>query len=150
MPEPKPQLAAAFLCEKVLQEKDGVMSAIRIVDTFWIQKPPGPQPPQAIPVVAVTLFLAFKAAGAKGAFQLKVRLVGLPNDLTPTIAPEPTVPMNFSGEQEEQGANFVMNFAVPVREFRLYYFEVLVNDELVTKVPFKLREADSTVVRPHQ
>jgi hypothetical protein len=27
-----PYIGAAFLCEKILQEKDGVLSAIRIVD----------------------------------------------------------------------------------------------------------------------
>lgn len=34
MPERKPYLSAAFFCERVMEEKDGVLSAIRLVDTF--------------------------------------------------------------------------------------------------------------------
>jgi hypothetical protein len=32
-----PFVAAAFICEKVLDEKDGVLTAVRIVDTYTIK-----------------------------------------------------------------------------------------------------------------
>ena len=47
-----PYLAAAVLCEKVLQEKDGVLSAIRLVDRFIITasgtQPPGRKQPRLL------------------------------------------------------------------------------------------------------
>ena len=43
-----PNVVAAVFCEKVLQEKDGVLSAIRIVDRFTVsvEAPSGAAPPE--------------------------------------------------------------------------------------------------------
>lgn len=51
-----PYLAAAFLCEKVLIEQDGVQSAIRIVDRFFQNVTSiGGQVPATMPPLAVSL-----------------------------------------------------------------------------------------------
>jgi hypothetical protein len=49
-----PYLQTAVLCEKVLQEQDGVLSLVRIVDRI-ISTALGPDPPEDMPPVAVNL-----------------------------------------------------------------------------------------------
>jgi hypothetical protein len=141
----KPQVAAAFLCERILQEKDNVVSAIRIVDTFMIRKPPeSALTPQMIPVVALTLMVSFKAVGAKGEYVLKLILhdaSGKP--LVSALQAEPSFPMKFSGERKEEGVNVFANFQLPAQTLGSFYFDVLVDGEVVTKVPFILRESEA-------
>ena len=71
-----PFLTAAFFCEKLLQEADGVKSAIRIVDRVIIQAE-GPQPPNEMPTfnLQTNLFLQFKSGAERGPLQLEVRMV---------------------------------------------------------------------------
>ena len=68
-------MGAAFLCEKILMEGDGVASAIRIVDRPihqpFTEDPQGPMEPLGH---ELTLFLIFKAGVAKGSMSLEVRL----------------------------------------------------------------------------
>jgi hypothetical protein len=53
MLKPKPHLVAAVLCEKVLQEADGVLSAIRIVDKVIFEVPKG-APSNYVPAIELT------------------------------------------------------------------------------------------------
>ena len=39
MPNTKPLVAVATLCEQILEEKDGVVSVIRVVDTYHVEPP---------------------------------------------------------------------------------------------------------------
>ena len=62
-----PFLAAAFLCNLVIEDKDGTLSAIRIVDR-WIHIQQGADAPKEMPPVpmTLTLLLSFKAGAARG------------------------------------------------------------------------------------
>lgn len=65
-----PFLAVAVLCEKVLEEKDGVLSAIRMVDRI-VQTAIGPAAPEEMPPVPVNLtaLVCFKSGGGSGPTQ---------------------------------------------------------------------------------
>ncbi len=80
-----PFLQAAFICEKVLQEADGVVSAIRIIDRFFIGPGPGQQAAAAMPAVVMshTLFVTFKSGSAPRSVQ---RQAGLPRPTRPKVA----------------------------------------------------------------
>ena len=71
-----PFLSAAFLCEKVLEEKDGVKSTIRIVDRVT-QTAVGPAPPKEMQPFdyEITLFLRFKSGWVRGSRNLKIETV---------------------------------------------------------------------------
>lgn len=62
-----PYLAAAFVCERVLQEADGVVSAIRIIDRLT-QLVGGPDVPDELQSFQqpVTIFIGLKAGSARG------------------------------------------------------------------------------------
>jgi len=70
-----PFLQAAFLCEQVLDEKDGVKSAIRIVDRL-IRSVSAPEPPEVMEPFDYTtkMLLKFKSGSARGSQPLSIRL----------------------------------------------------------------------------
>jgi hypothetical protein len=139
----KPQLAAAFLCERIIQEKDDVVSIIRIVDTFTIQKPPADLPAPITPAIALTMMISFKAFEAKGEYTLKLILrdaSGKP--LVSAAQVDPSFQVKFTGERREDGVNVFANFQLPVNALGSFYFDVLVDGEAVTRVPFLLRQSE--------
>ncbi|MBW1985718.1 MAG: hypothetical protein JRI50_00595 [Deltaproteobacteria bacterium] len=68
-----PFLAAAFFCDKVLEEKDGTLSAIHIVNriTHTIS---APDAPETMPSIIINAFavLSFKSGKARGKYTLKL------------------------------------------------------------------------------
>lgn len=127
-----PHLIAALFCEKPLQEQDGVLSAIRIFDRVFIPKLEQNEPPQQ--VFPLALLLMFKSGGYKG--KAKVRVV--------PKAPSGVVRKDFEQEielpeQPNAGANLILNIAFAPREEGVYWFEILVNGELVTRTPLDVQ-----------
>jgi hypothetical protein len=145
MDSPKPYLAVAVLCDKALEERDKTISLIRIIDTFYLQAPPQmPLPPGLNPLITMTLFLSFKGLEAKGRYEVKLRLYD-PSGISVLDSQQQkdqTWIISFSGEEKEQGANLIVNFGMPFKSFGSYWFEVFLDDELITKVPFRLREPE--------
>ncbi len=129
-----PYLSTAVFCEKVLQEKDGVVSVIRIVDRF-ILTASGPQPPEKMPpmTIATTAFLSFKSGFAKGSHTVK--LVSMDPSGRPA-GPEALLPVFFEGD--DRGANITVNVNLRVAEEGLYWFEVLLGERLITKIPLRV------------
>ncbi len=71
-----PHLNAAFLCERVLIERDGVPSFIRVAERFFVPVPTGNLPPgmqMQPPVLQTTLVVSLKA-GTLGTGKYKVRV----------------------------------------------------------------------------
>ena len=129
-----PYLSVAVLCEKVLQEKDGVASVIRIVDRF-ILTASGPAPPEKMPptTITTTAFLSFKSGFAKGSHTVKL----VPKDPSGRSAgPEALLPVFFEGE--DRGANIIVNVNFRVQEDGLYWFEVLLGERLMTRIPLRV------------
>jgi hypothetical protein len=142
MDKAKPYLSAAFLCEKILQEKDNVNSAIRIVDVFNVLVPPN-LPSGAVAQIVLTLFMAFKAVdGPGGAYKVTVRLFSPSGNEVKGKEPIPSFPvvLQTDGPPEQGAANIVLNMAIPVSEFGRFAFHVLIDDEEITRVPFMLRQ----------
>ena len=69
---PWPHVAAAFFCERVLIERDGAASAIRIVDTMIAEVPNELGVNQGIPV-DLTIFVSLKAGEFKGIASVAVQ-----------------------------------------------------------------------------
>ena len=68
-----PYLQAALLCERVMEEKDGVLSVIRIFDRV-IQTASGPSAPEAMQPLnyAMTALIILKSGRATGTVQVKI------------------------------------------------------------------------------
>ncbi len=141
-----PFLQAAFICEKVLTETDGTVSAIRIIDRFFVQPGPGQQPAATMPAVVMnhTLFVTFKSGSAHGRFTAKLVFRG-PSGLK---LQEVSVPVLLEGE--ERGANLIIPYHIQVDEEGLYWFDVYLEKKLMTRIPFRVIYQATTFTTPPQ
>jgi hypothetical protein len=128
-----PYLAAAVLCERVLQEINGTLSAIRIVDRFMATVQ-GPTAPEAMPLVQVNLtaLIIFKSGDAKGSYQVKLQAVSPSGFRTG----EMSVPILLEGD--ERGAHVIFEIKFQTQEPGLYWFDVSLNEDLVTRIPLRV------------
>jgi hypothetical protein len=128
-----PYLTGAFLCEKVLQEKDGVLSAIRIIDRFISSA--GVDAPAQLPPIQISgqLIIMFKSGDARGSYTVGIRPVTPSGRVTPTLS----VPILFEGDAD-RGSNLNLAVGFEAKEEGVYWFDILLNDELVTRVPVRV------------
>ena len=128
-----PYLQMAVICERVLREQDGVLSVIRVIDrlthTIVGTELPDPLPP--VPY-AVWFALAFKSGSARGRQTLKIvqeQPSGLRKDL---------FEQSIMLEGEDRGTNFVAQVQMRFDEEGVHWFDVFLNDQFMTRMPFRL------------
>lgn len=128
-----PYVAVAALCEKVLQDNEGRMSMINVVDR-WTVNTSGPDAPEQMPqaTITATMVLVFKSGLFRGAASVKVVVIK-PNG---ERGPEVTFPALFEGE--DRGVGIISNTNFVLDEPGLYWINVYVQDELKTRMPLRL------------
>lgn len=130
--ESGPFLQTAAFCEKVLQEQDGVVSLIRMVDR--ITTDPGLLDaggfPSAHPLYVV---VTFKGGEARGSAQLKLA----PTAPSGMKLDEIETSVLFEGG-EDRGIQLIVPVALPLNQSGVYWFSVLLDDEFVTKIPLRV------------
>lgn len=129
-----PYLAMAVICERVLEEKDGVLSAIRMVDRIMVNPPSGQEPPASMPAVMldVRLVISLKSGRARGRSTVTVR----PEKPSGMRLPEIRFPVLLEGE--ERGANLLVGLNLQLDEEGLYWFDVLFEDDLLSRIPLRV------------
>jgi len=129
-----PHLAAAFLCERLLEEKDGAKSAIRIHDRV-IQTAKGTGVPERMPTVTAspTLYLSFKNGKQRGKHEIKIRLER-PNGVG---APDVKHTINLDGG-DNAGRDMRIQLNLKLEEEGLYWFEIYFDEFLLTRVPLQV------------
>src|SRR5664280_468503 len=91
-----PHLAMAVLCEKVLQEHDGVISVIRVVDRFTVHGTAKEMPPSPLQTNIVVLF---KSGATTGKHMIRIR----PLKPSGGEMPETEFPALFEGRDRGVG-----------------------------------------------
>src|SRR5215218_10313567 len=110
-----PHLQAALICERALQEQDGVITAVRIIDRVQFLIPPDGEPtPQQL-----TLLLALKAGGARGSFSLEARLEKPSGEQIPFL-PRASVFL----EGEERGVQLLVPMLFAPEMEGLYWIDI--------------------------
>lgn len=131
-----PYLVVAAFCERALQERDGVLSLIRIIDKWTTAVTgPGPMVPDRMPPVPVNLTLAvvLKPGEARGRFMVKVR----PEAPSGLRLPDVELPVLFSGAPDA-GANLLFGINMIATEEGVYWFDTLLDDQLITRTPLRI------------
>lgn len=138
MANTKPFVQIACFCENVLTEADGVLSAIRIVDTYFIPPlPEGVQMPNDIQgVIMLNGIVCLKSGDVTEAGNLRLVMNRSTGEAVP-IGPPDGWPMVMGGG--EQGSILRIQMPLGVRNFGLMWFDVLWNGELLTRIPLKLQ-----------
>jgi len=126
-----PYLVAALFCEKVLLEKDGVSSLIRVVDRWTIS---GATEQMPLTVIQAALFLSCKSGMYRGSSEISVTTI------TPskTRGSSVTLPVHFEGD-DDRGVNVTVKMAFPVQEPGVYWFEISLAGQLFTRAPVRVR-----------
>ncbi len=132
--EQGPYLLAAVLCERVIEEKDGMKSLIRLVDRV-INRAVGPNPPEEMPplLYELSLFVSLRAGDARGPHQLGVRVLK-PSGET---SPRQNLAVHFEGG-EDRGVDTNWRLQILYEMQGLYWFELFVDNSLLTKIPFRV------------
>lgn len=130
-----PFVSLAAFCETVLQEANGVLSLIRVVDTLEVHAK-GPDAPDDMPpgVVEATLVVLLRAGRAKGGQTVQINLErpdGSRDD-------GPEIQVHFPGG-EGSGHNLISTMRFEARSQGLYWADVVVNKRLMTRVPLQVK-----------
>lgn len=134
-PQTRPYVSVAALCENVLDEKDGVLSAIRLIDiiTISVPTPKIVGQTQLVPI-PITILIALKSGSATGRRIITVTLT-VPNGQT--ISTKDTFPVFLEGD--EKGANVIIKTNVLTPGDGLFWFNVLLDGELLTRIPLRVK-----------
>jgi hypothetical protein len=131
-----------LVCERVLQEQDGVLSVIRVIDRLMLGSV-GPDAPDEMPPLPVnfTLLVMLKAGDARGRFRVRLALEAPSGQAMPA---EATLPVLFEGEGD-RGVNLIIPVGFQAEQEGLYWFDVWFGDprfseqeELLTRVPVRI------------
>lgn len=129
-----PFLVAALLCERVLEEKDGVKSAIRIIDrVIHAVATPELQREMAPFRFPLALLISLKAGAARGSFELGIRLVKPSGEASART----NQTVYFEGD-EDRGVDVVANTVVEFEYAGIYWFEIYFDNKLITKIPLRI------------
>ncbi len=129
-----PYLSAALLCETVLVEKDGVKSAIRIVDRVT-RTAVGPNPPLEMEPFDYhsTLLIKFKSGWARGVHNVKIQFAKPSGEFMPEVVR--SVP--FEGE-EDRGIDIILNLMLKLDQTGIYWIHIYLNNKKITQIPLRI------------
>lgn len=129
-----PFLNAALFCERVLEERDGVLTVVRVIDRV-IQRAAGPNPPPEMPPfpINITVFISVKSGSARGRHTVTLR----PEDPSGLKLDAVQLPVLFEGD--DRGANLVLNIGFQAEHEGLYWFDVLLDEQTqITRMPLRV------------
>src|SRR5262249_35804839 len=136
-----PFLSVATFCERVLHEKDEVLSCIRLVDTINVQLPadaPDPLPPT---ILEGTALVSFKSGEYVG--PMTVRIESRNPSGKPSKPPQEYL-VQFKGK--EHGVNLILTVKLEVTKSGIYWLDILLGNEIATKMPLRVNVTRKTDV----
>jgi hypothetical protein len=139
-----PYLVAALLCEKVLEEKDGVKTLVRVIDRVF-QQVLGPEPPSQMPPLTLNLalYVRFRSGKAAGPSRVTVRLVR-PSGESSELG---QLTLYFE-EGDAKFVDLVANLHLNLDQPGQWWFEVYLQDQRVAAVPLEVRYLPARVPAP--
>ena len=128
-----PYLKTAVFCEHVLREADGVPSLVRIIDRI-IHTRTGPEAPIEMPPISYNLkaFISLTSGEARGSHEVKIELE------EPSGLRKPSMASTVLFEGEDKGVNLVLDMASTFQHQGLYWFNIYLDDRLLTKMPLRV------------
>jgi hypothetical protein len=129
-----PYVQMAGLCDQVIEDKTGALSLIRIVDTITHTEA-RPDAPIEMPSVTYPLkmVIMLKSGRARGRHELKI----VPE--MPSGEVKPPLTQSIQMEGEERGVNRIINMLFTLTMEGLYWFNVYLDDSLLTRIPLRIK-----------
>lgn len=128
-----PYVGMATFCEKVLYEKDCVISIIRAIERLTITTS-GPGAPAEMPVGLINypIVITLRSGFTKGRYNLTLRA----QSPSGKVLGQMSVGVLLEGDDRRVNVVLNTNFAAP--EEGLYWFDVLLEEQLLTRIPMRL------------
>jgi hypothetical protein len=129
-----PYIKAAVFCERVLEEKDNVLSAIRIFDRSAAEIELA-EDDEEVPGIEIRghLMVAIVAGESLRKQAVTVRLLK-PSGETVQLA---EFPIEF-GPDEDAAAQLILKLAIGVTQEGIFWFEILTEDAVRTRIPLRV------------
>lgn len=129
-----PFIQMAGLCEQVIEDKTGPLSLIRIIDTIThtVGSPDAPIEMPPFPY-RLKMVIMLKAGRTHGRHELKL-IPELPSgeSKTPLIR-------SIYLEGEERGTNNIIDMVFTFTMEGLYWFNIYLDDSLLTRIPLRIK-----------
>lgn len=132
--EQGPYIQMAGLCDQVIEDKTGVLSLIRVIDTIT-HTAEGPDVPTEMPPVHYTMkmVIMLKSGRTRGQHELKI-IPEMPSGET-----KPPLIRSIQMEGEERGVNHIINMVFTFTMEGLYWFNVYFDDSPLTRIPLRVK-----------
>ena len=136
----KPFVQVACVCEKALIEPDGVPSLIRVVDTYTVDAAGElpDLPPGFGVLMPLWVVVSLKSGDVVGEHEVALQLHG------PNNQPFPARKWRVVFNGGEHGVNVRVAFTLDSPIFGLYWFDVIWENEVLTRIPFRLKPKATT------
>jgi hypothetical protein len=126
-----PSLRIAALCERVLQEKDGALSLIRIIDRLTITVE-GTDVPKELPPGNFAFTAVMSWINGLGNYEAKIH-VDFPDA---DSFDSPTIPFYLDSLDKIQ--NVIIRLVIPLKRQGIYWFNFMLGDEVKSKLPLRV------------
>lgn len=136
-----PSLRIAALCERVLEEKDGSLSLIRLIDRLVITAE-GTDVPTELPPGQVPLTALMSWINGLGNYEAKIR-VDFPEG---NSFESPTLPFYLDSLDKVQ--NLIVRLVLPVKRQGVHWFNFMLGDETKSRVPLRVIYQRKQLPRP--
>jgi|ERR1022692_936185 hypothetical protein len=130
-----PFVTVAALCDQVLQEKDGVISLIRIVDKVTSTDVDTATPDQMPPMLVSLTMVVQLRSGAEGGGRHTLTL--RPVDPTGAMVAQTELPVEFA-EAPSAAVTMLVKVGLMLKLTGLHWIDVLLDGELLTRSPLEV------------
>jgi len=127
----EPSLRISVLCEKVLEEKDGSLSLIRLIDRLVITAE-GTDVPKKLPTGQIALTALMSWINGLGNYEARIR-IDFPDG---NSFDSPTLP--FYLDSLDKVHNQIVRLVIPVKCQGVYWFNFMLGDEIKSKIPLRV------------
>lgn len=128
----EPCLKLGVICERVLEEKDSVLSLVRVVDKFTIAIT-GKEPPDQLPEGIVNLTIVMSWAGGLGRHEATFNITSPGGGIQPSPRS-----WSFNLDSLNRGHNIVVTLPVKITNPGVYWIEFILNDKVKSRIPFQV------------
>jgi hypothetical protein len=141
-PDDGPYVTLATFCDRVLEEKDGTLTIVRVVDRFTLSVEAVNAHGEAASLekmpparLQTTLIVTIKSGQARGTFALTLSIESPQGESRILTKPE-TIPVRLGGD--DQGVNLITQLAIDIQHEGLYWISVNLAGRLLTRVPLRV------------
>jgi Family of unknown function (DUF6941) len=126
----RPFIQVAAICQMPLLEQGGALSVIRIIDRIPVRGASDVMQPQSLSQLNMVVVL--KSGPMRGKFKWNIVAV------TPSQKQIPGPEMNALFDGEERGVALVQPLELIAEEEGLYWFDVMLEGQLLTRIPLRV------------